>query len=169
MYKFTYSFPLRILYRYGNIPLTILLSFFLVVSAANLDSSLYNLFPVAIILLLIYFLNKQYLVLYKILPYKIEADNEKLICSDFAFSKKKFIIFFSDISKLTGGIFEGSIKSLMKIYADKSNICIGFFPTISNAKTLQTIILKRINQSLYDKVMAKAIPAKKVSSSGNKT
>ena len=169
MYIFTYSFPLRILYRYGNIPLTILLSFFLFASASSLDSSLYNLIPLVITLLIIYFLNKQYIMLYKILPYKIEADNEKLICSDFAFSSKKFTIFYSDINKLTGGIFEGSIKSLMRIYENKNNICIGFFPTISNAKTLQTIILKRINQSLYDKIMAKAIPAKNVSSSGNKT
>ncbi len=164
MYKFTYSFPLKFLYRYGNIPLTIVLSFFLVVAAGGLNSSLLNLIPLAITLLIIYFMNKQYLLLYKILPYKIEADNEKLICSMFAFSKKEFVIYYKDISNLKGGIFEGSINGLMKVFDDKNNICIAFFPTINNSKILQTIILKKINQPLYDKVMAKAAPQQKDSS-----
>ena len=155
MQKFTYSLPMRFLYRYGNIPVTVVLLFYLFGAVYNLDKSLLNLIPLFITALLLYFLNKQYLMLYKTMPYSIEADPEKLVCSDFALSKKEIVIYYKDIDKLTGGIFEGRITSLMKIYESQRSLCISFFTTIKNSKNLQTIVLSKVNKNLYDEVINK--------------
>jgi hypothetical protein len=48
--------------------------------------------------------NRTYLTYYLILPYKIEADDEKMICSDFLLSKKVITIYFKDIEVLQGGV-----------------------------------------------------------------
>ncbi len=155
MQKFTYSFPMRILYRYGNIPITMILLFYLFGSAYNLDKSLISLIPLIITALLIYFLNRQYLMLYKTMPFSIQVDPEKLVCTDFTLSKKEIVIYYKDIDKLTGGIFEGKINGLMKIFEGQRSLCISFFTTIKNSKNLQTIILSKVNKSLYDEVINK--------------
>ena len=162
MQKFTYSLPLRFLYRYGNIPVTAVLLFYLFGAAANLDQSLVNIIPLTIALLLIYFLNRHFLMLYKILPFNIEADVEKIKCSKFALSKKEIIIYYKDIDKLTGGIFEDKINSLMKIHDGQKSLTIGFFATIKNSKTLQTIILSKVNKDLYDQIISRLKNGKEV-------
>ncbi len=155
MQKYTYSFPMRFLYRYGNIPVTAVLLFYLFGAVYNLDKSLLNLIPLLLTALMIYFLNKQYLMLYKTMPYSIVADPEKLVCSDFTLSKKRIVIYYKDIDKLTGGVFEGRITSLMKIYEGQRSLCISFFTTIKNSKNLQTVVLSKVNKSLYDEVINK--------------
>ena len=155
MQKFEYSFLYKLFYRFGNIPVTLLLVMYLFVAATNLDKSLINMLPLVISALLIFFLNRHYLKLYKILPYKIEADNERLICSNFLFSKKEIVIYHKDISTLTGGVFEGRISGIMKLTDDKNNLSIGFFNSIKNAHGLQTIILSRVPRNVYDEVVKK--------------
>lgn len=105
--------------------------------------------------MLIFVLNKQYLNLYKILPYKIEADEEKMVCSDFFFSAKKITIHYKDINSLSGGIFEGKFGGLMKVCDGKNNVCIGFFGKMKNVKQLQTFILSKVERSIYDDVLNK--------------
>ncbi len=153
MQKFEYSFLLRLFYRYGNIPVTLLLAVYLILSAVNLDKSLINLFPFAVSAMLIFFLNRQYLRMYKIMPYKIEADNDKLVCMDFLFSQKEIVIFHKDISTLSGGIFDGKLSGIMKVTDNKNNISIGFFNNIKNVRGLQTIILSKVQRSVYDDVV----------------
>ncbi|RPI75798.1 MAG: hypothetical protein EHM47_01595, partial [Ignavibacteriales bacterium] len=69
----TFEYPVffRFLYRYGNIPVTFLLSLYLVPSVINLDKNLFYLLPVVGILILIYLVNKRYLYMYQAVPYKI--------------------------------------------------------------------------------------------------
>ncbi len=153
MHKFEYSFIYKFFYRFGNIPVTLLLAVYLILAAVNLDKSLINLFPFAISALLIFFLNRQYLKMYKILPYKIEADNYKIVCSDFLFSQKEIVIFYKDISALSGGIFDGKINGIMKIIDGKNNVSIGFYNSIKNVRDLQTIILSKVPRSVYDEVV----------------
>jgi hypothetical protein len=155
MESFTYSFSNKVLYRYGNIPVTMLLLIYLLTSVTNLNHSLIYLIPFLISAILIYFLNRHYLNLYKLLPYKIEADNEKIKCSKFLLSKKEITIFYSDIKSLKGGIFEGKVTGLMNVCDGKNNICIGFFNSLKNVKGLQTIILSKVNRSVYDEVVNK--------------
>jgi hypothetical protein len=155
MNRKTFEYPVffRLLYRYGNIPVTLLLSLYLVPSVINVDKDLLYLLPVVGILVLIYFVNRRYLYLHKVVPYKIEADEEKLICSEFFLRKKKLTIYYRDINELSGGIFSGKLKGLMKVYDGKSKICVGFFERIKGVKDLQTLILSKVNSEVYNKVV----------------
>ena len=155
MESFTYGFSNKFLYRFGNIPVTLLLLIYLFTSVSSLSRSLIYLIPLIISALLIYFLNRHYLNLYKLVPYKIEADNEKIKCSDFLFSKKEIIIYYADVKTLKGGIFDGKVTGLMNVYDGKNNISIGFFNSLKNAKGLQTIILSKVKRSVYDEVVNK--------------
>jgi hypothetical protein len=142
-----------LLYRYGNIPVTFLLVVYLVPSVINLDNDLIYLFPVIGILILIYFINKRYLYLYQVVPYKISADEEKLICSKFFLSNKEQVIYYKDVDELSGGIFSGKLKGLMKVYDGRNKIHVGFFDRTTGVKELQTLILSKVKKDVYEKVV----------------
>jgi hypothetical protein len=150
---FTYPFFFRLLFRYGNIPANIILLFYLYVSAMGLDYNLLNIIPLMLVLLVIYLLNKHYIMLYKILPYKIESDGEKMIASDFIFSKKNVIIYYSDISDLRGGIFDGRMSGVMKVEDGPTKRVIAFLNKLKQVEKLQTDILSKVNRPLYDAVI----------------
>ena len=158
MKVFTYPIFYKIIIRYGNIPLTLLLIFYLIPSVIYVDEHLILLIPLIISSLLIFFLNKLYLTLYKIIPYKIVEDNEKLICSEFLFSNKEVVIDFNNIVKLKGGIFEGKLHGILKVYDGKNNIYIGYFNKIKNSKLLGTLLLTKVSKSVYDEVIKNIIP-----------
>ena len=126
---------------------------YLVPSVINLDRDLIYLLPVTGILILIYFINKRYLYLYQFVPYKITADEEKIICTNFFLSTKETIIYYRDVDELSGGIFSGKLKGLMKVYDNKSKVSIGFFDRIKGVKDLQTIILSKVKSEVYNKVV----------------
>jgi len=151
----TFEYPLffKLLYRYGNIPVTFLLSVYLALSVLYVDKDLAYIVPIVGLLILIYFLNRRYLYLYQVVPNKIIADDEKLTCENFFFRSKDVVIYYKDIENLSGGIFSGKLKGLMKIHDGKSKICIGFFNKIKDAKNLQTIILSRVNSEVYNNVV----------------
>lgn len=155
MYVFTYPVLFRLLYRYGNIPASIILIFYVYLFASSIDVHIVNLIPLIFFVIILYFLNKQYLILYKILPFRIEADEEKLICSDFFLSHEKLIISYKDISELKGGVFEGRFSGVMKVFDSTRNAPIGFFPKIKNADKLEAIILRKVSRELYDSVVEK--------------
>lgn len=155
MQQFTYPYFFKLLYRYGNIPVTIILSIYLVPSVVNLDKNLLYLIPVILLLLMIYIVNKHYLNLYKIIPSKIEADEEKMICKDFIFSSKEFTIYYSDIESLKGGVFEGRSSGVMKVCDRKNQVCIGFFNRLKKVDKLQTLLLQKVSRKVYDDVLEK--------------
>jgi len=155
MQTFTYPLFFRILYRYGNIPVTIIFLIYLVPAVLFLDKNLLYMIPIVALLLLIYYTNKRYLYLYKIIPYKITADDEKMYCTDFIFSKREFTIYYSDIALLKGGIFEGKLNGLMIINDGRNKTTIGFYPRLKNIKELQKILLNRVNKPVYDAVVEK--------------
>lgn len=150
---FEYPFFFKILFRFGNIPVTIILSVYLVPIIINLDKDLIYIIPLIIVLGLIYLVNKHYLRLYQILPYKVIANDEKIICEEFLFNKKQVEVFYKDIECLSGGLFEGRLRGLMKVWDGKSKICIGFYDKIRDIKELQTILLSRVNKDVYNKVI----------------
>ncbi len=155
MQRFTYPYFYKLIFRYGNIPVTIILSIYLVPAVVNLDKNLVYLIPVIVLMVMIYLLNKHYLNLYKIIPYKIEADEEKMVCTDFIFSKKEFTIYYGDIETLTGGIFEGRFSGVMKVCDRKNQVCIGFFNRLRNADKLQTLLLSKVPRKVYDDIVDK--------------
>lgn len=153
MQSFKYQPFFRFLYRYGNIPVTILLSVYAVSLAVNIDKGIVYIIPFVVTFLVIYFLNRHYLMLYKILPYKIEVDDEKMICSDFLFYKEPITILFKDISSLEGGIFQGRLNGVMRIKDGTNNRTIGFYDKMKDARKLETLILSKVNKKIYDEVV----------------
>jgi len=152
---FTYPFLFRIIFRYGNIIVTPILILYSIPLFYFLDEKPILAFPLLVNLGIIYFLNRHYLNLYKIMPYKIEADDEKIVCSDFFLSKKEITIYYNDISSLAGGIFDNKISGLMKVCDNRNNVCIGFYHRLSNSSKLATIILSKVRRDIYDGVLEK--------------
>ena len=95
------------------------------------------------------------------MPFKIIADDEKIVCGDFFLSKKNIIIYYRDISALSGGIFDNKISGMMKICAQRINLCIGFYYRLNNSNKLATIILSKVERSIYDEVLEKIKSGKK--------
>ncbi|MGE5412098.1 MAG: hypothetical protein ACM3MI_14145 [Clostridiales bacterium] len=153
MLTFTYPLIARLVYRYANIPLTILMFLYLFISIVALRISSISLVPAAINIFLIYFLNKFYFRLYKMFPYKIEVDDTQMICSDFPFSKKIVQIRFEDIDKITGSIFSGLKNKPVAIHDGKQNITIAFSLHLSKINDLLTIILSKIRKEKSDELL----------------
>ncbi|MCH8171159.1 MAG: hypothetical protein IIB07_08555 [Bacteroidetes bacterium] len=153
MKEHTYSKFAILVYRFGNIPVTFFLSLYLISLGINLDAGWFYIVPFIITLLLIYFLNKHYLILYKILPTKILADDEKIICSNFFLSKREITIYYKNIVELSGSIFSGKISGLMKVIDGERHYTIGFFHKIKGAKELETLILSKVNRDIYNEVI----------------
>jgi hypothetical protein len=150
---FTYPILFKLIFRYGNIIVTPILLLYTIPLIYFIDEKLIFALPLLLNLAIIYFLNRHYFNLYKKLPYKIEADNEKLICNEFFLSKKEIVIYYNDIASLSGGIFENRISGLMKVCDGKNNLCIGFYQRLNNSGKLATILLSKVNRELYDIVL----------------
>jgi hypothetical protein len=153
MQTFTYPLVFRWLYRYGNIPANLLLLFYLYISASAVQTNFLSIIPLIILMFVMYALNKHYIMMYQILPYKIEADEEKITAKDFFLSRKNIVIYYSEISDLKGGIFDGRISGVMKVHHGPTKRIIGFFNKLKNVDKLQTIILSKVNRSVYDAVI----------------
>ncbi len=125
------------------------------------------LLPLVLSLFLIYYINKSYLIFYKLVPFKIEADEEKIVCTDFLLLKKSVTIYFKDIEDLSGGIFSGRFRGMMKVCDGKNKICIGFFDRMKNSTKLVTLILSKVDKKIYDEVIAK-IESMKIKPEGKK-
>jgi hypothetical protein len=158
---FTYPLLFKIIFRYGNIILNPIIILYSVPLFKYLDEKIIIAFPLIINLFLIYLLNRHYLNLYKILPYRIEVDNEKIKCSDYFLSAKEIIIRYEDIQSLSGGIFDNKLTGIMKLCDEKKNICIGFYHRLNNSHKLAAVLLSKINRPLYDQVLPRILDGKK--------
>lgn len=147
---FTYSFPIKVLYRYTNIFITLLMILNLIPLVMKVDSNTVLIIPIIISLFIIYLTNRFYFLIYKTFPFKIDVDEEKLVCSDFMFRKKQVFIYYKNIKSVEGGIFEGRLSGLMKICDSETGICITFSHRIKNSTKLIAIILSKIDKKLYD-------------------
>jgi len=153
MQTFTYPIFWKFIYRYSNLVITPLLITYALSLIIIIQNNLIILIPFLLSLFLLYYLNKSYLTFYKLVPYKIEIDDEKIICTDFLFSNKSITIFIKDIESLSGGIFDGRYRGLMKVCDGKNKIIIGFFDRIINSNKLVTLILSKVDKKIYDKVI----------------
>lgn len=153
MQIYRYPFYVKLIYRYGNIFASLLLILYLIPLVIEIDENLFLIIPIAVSMLLLYFINKKYLTLYKVMPFIIEADDEKIICSDFIFSDKQITIYFKNIDSVSGGIFEGKLRGIMKVCDGKNQICIAFSERIRNSKNLIAGILSKVDKDVYDSVI----------------
>jgi len=155
MQVFTYSIFWKFVYRYLNLVITPLLILYIIPIAVNLDKNLILILPFVISVYLLYYLNKSYFTFYKLVPFKIELDDEKIICSQFILKEKKMIIHIKDIDSLSGGIFNGRYRGLMKVSDGKNKISIGFFDRMINSQKLVTLLISKVDLKVYNEVIPK--------------
>ena len=155
MQTFEYPFLAKLVYRYANIPVTLILLIYFLVSLSALSESWFWVFSSIIHALLIFFINRYYWRSYKRFPYKIEINNEKMICSNFFLSSKKIEIQLIDIEELKGGIFSSSLTKPIFLKVKGMNSEIGFHYHLKNYNNLLTIILSNISQPLYNDLLEK--------------
>ena len=154
MQTFTYSLIVKIIFRYGNIFVTLLLSIYLIPVFYYIDQNMIFILPLIIGVIILYMVNRTYLTYYLILPYKIEVDDEKIICSDFLLSKKVVTIYYKDIDKLQGGVFSGRSSGIMKLRDGKSKLQVGFSQKMNNSEKLIALILSKVPKELYNEVIS---------------
>jgi hypothetical protein len=161
--KQIFSYPLlfRLIFKFGNLVVTFFLIVYSIPLVVFLDQNNILIIPIVVSLFIIYFINRYYFNLYKILPYKITADADKITCSNFFLSNKVVIIHYEDIESLSGGIFNNRISGVMKICDSKNGVCIGFYHKLTNSNKLATIILSKVKRTLYDEVLEKLISKNK--------
>lgn len=155
MITYKYSFFSKFLYRYGNIPLTLLFLIYFGMSVIGLLTQWYFIFFVIINLAIIIWLNRYYFKTYKSFPFIISADNEKLVCSDFLFTKKIVEIKLISIDKITGGIFSGYTTRPTYIHDAEQNITIGFYSSAGKFNELLMTIIKNVDEKLYQQLIDK--------------
>lgn len=154
MVTFKYGWLAKFVYRYANIPATLLLLVQSVSAVVMLTTEgwIYA-FPLAIYIVLGYALNRFYIKVYKIFPFQIRIDNERMICSNFMNPKKVVEFKLDEIEEITGGIFSGN--AARPLYLRKGNEKIGIFNHLKNYNKLLTVILSNVNQPLYQSLLAK--------------
>lgn len=155
MTSYKYPFLVKLLYRYANIPATFLLLIHFVSSVMMIPDKPSFILPALINVLVIFILNRFYYKIYKWFPFKISADNEKIICSDFMYKDRVIEIAISNIDEIRGGAFSGHITRPVYIHDGKQNVTIGIYHHLQNYNKLITTILSNINKKLYDTVLAK--------------
>lgn len=153
MITFKYSLLSKIIFRYANFPATLFLLLYLVSSFIYMFTEWYYIFPVLLNLLIIIMMNKFYLHSYKVFPFKIAINNERMICSDFFNKSKVHEIKLSEIDSIEGGTLSGNPAKPIYIYIKKDNLVIGISPHIKNQNKLITIILSNVRQEVYNGVL----------------
>jgi hypothetical protein len=156
MQKFQYPSFAKFIYRYANIPASLLMGLHLVSSFIGLFSDWIIIFPFLINVIVLYLLNRFFFKSYKTFPFLIFADNEKMICTDYFFSKKKIEIKYFDISEIRGGMFSGNTSRPLYIKDGITNETIGLHTHVKDYNKLVTIILSNIKQELYNELLEKA-------------
>lgn len=153
MITFKYSFFAKLIYRYGNIIATLFLSVHFITSLIMMFEKWYFVFFAIINGFFIFLINKYFIKTYKLFPFRIDADNEKIICSNFLLSKKEITINHSDIENITGGIFSGYPTRPIYIFDGRQKLTIGFYSHVGKFQNLLTMILKNIPQPLYNRLL----------------
>ncbi len=155
MKVFRYSIFTKFIYRYANIPVTFILGFYFLVSALTITESWFSVASAVIHAALIIIINRYYFKSYKVFPYKIEIDNERMICSDYTFTNKKVELKLKEIDKISGGIFGRSSTRPLYIYDSSNNTKIGVHQHLKKFNELLTIILSNVPQELYNDLLEK--------------
>ena len=153
MVTFKYSYISRLIYRYANIPLTIFLLIYMLSSFAFMLDKWYYLFPFLLNLIIIIALNRYYIRTYKLFPFRIDINNDKMICSDYFSKSKRLEIILNDIDEIEGGVISGTPAKPIYLHDAKNDVVVGISPHLKESNKLITIILSNIRQNLYDQVL----------------
>ena len=146
---------MRIIYRYGNIIATLLLSVHFIFSIIVMFHIWYYVFPALINGGIIYVINRYFFKTYRQFPFTVQADNEKIICTDYFFSKKEIVIRMENIDSVKGGLFSGYPTRPVYIHDSENDITIGIYSHVGKFQKLLTKILQNIPQYVYNDLMDK--------------
>ncbi len=155
MTLYKYPFFMKLIYRFGNIPLTLILAVYLVESVIQSAIHWYALIFVIINSAIIISLNKYYVKMYRYFPFCVYADNERMVCKNFLFSKKELEIKHSEIKNIEGGIFNGMPSRPIYIYGSDGKLLIGFYSRSGQFSKLLSTILKNVREELYQDILGK--------------
>ncbi len=155
METFKYPYISKLIYRYGNFPLSILLLFYLLISTREALLNWFYIIFVIINLAILILLNRYYFRTYKTFPFTIRIDNEKMICSNFFLSKRIVEIYHCNISSIYGGLFDGYQGRPVYVNDSKQNITIGFYQHTGKLQIMLKIIIQNINEELYNTLIKK--------------
>lgn len=160
MKTFNYKPISKFYFRYANMALSMVLLTYFVVLILEVRSSVFQIIPALINLLIVYAINKYYIGTYKELPFEITIEADKLIASNFMFGKKAVEIKYNDIDEITGGVFGYNPKGLIYVHDGENNLSISIHPSIENADRLLRLILSRVKKELCDEAVKKLKPEK---------
>lgn len=152
---FEYSLGYKLIYKYGIIFLNLIIIIYLIPAISMFEGSFFQILYIISHIAILFLFNRYFYNLYKIMPYRIETDEDGIICTNYVFSSKKVKIKFEEIDNLSGGIFDGKVTGLMKIHVSNLNYTVGFFPKIGNSKALESLILSKVSKELYEGVLEK--------------
>jgi len=145
---------MRLLYKYGNFPVTLLLVIHAVYIILGITQNTFMIFPLLIYVILLYLVNRHYLKIYKQFPFIIDIDNEKIICSDFMIGNQ-IEIKHGNISNIEGSIFGGNPVKPLYVYDKENNTKIGIYSSMKDFDKLLTIILSNVKKELYEELVEK--------------
>lgn len=154
MEVYKYSFFAKIIYRYGNIIATPILSIHFISSLIGISEHWYYALFAAINLAVIIVLNNYFISTYKTFPFKITADDKKMVCSNYFFSKKEITIYYNKIDTIEGGFFSGSPTKPIKVVDNQSGLTFNFYSHVGTFNKLLTKILQHVPQEVYNQVLA---------------
>jgi hypothetical protein len=60
-----------------------------------------------------------------------------------------------DIDSLSGGIFDGRYRGLMKVSDGKNKVAIGFFDRMIGSQKLVSQLLSKVDMKIYNEVIPK--------------
>ena len=116
----------------------------------------YYFFPLLLNLLIIIVLNRYYFRSYKLFPFRIEINTEKMICSDYFYRNKKIEINLLDIDLIEGGSLYGTPGKPILIHDSVSDTVVGISPHMKNHNKLVTILLSNVGDEVYNSVLTVA-------------
>lgn len=149
---FQYSLLMKLIYRYANIPVTLLMLAYLFPIIVTYKGEYLQIVSILFLVLIITAINIFFIKNYSVIPYVIKTDDTKITISGFLANDRTEEILYSSIKNLSGGIFEGRINGLLKVHYGEEKY-FAFFQKIKNAKLLQAILLSKVERQLYDKVL----------------
>lgn len=151
---FTYNRWLKAVYRYGNIPVSMILALYIIPFIVNPSSRTVDILFFSSVVIILLILNSFFFKIWKTVPFTIHALDDRLVCSNFFLSSRKVELFYSEIDNLKGGTFSGKFNGIMLAESGAKDIQIGFFARIQNARLLEAILINRSPQPVYERVTA---------------
>ncbi|MBA4309833.1 MAG: hypothetical protein C0425_05805 [Chlorobiaceae bacterium] len=151
----TFTYPLfnRIVYKTGIIVITALGLFFVIPIALSYKGEFMNLYLTILISVGLLIANISFYKIYKHMPFKIVAEDDKIICNNYFFQKKEIEISYDEIEKIDGGVFTGRLYGLVKVYKKDEVLAFNYFYKLNNVKDFETIILSKMRKEIYEKVI----------------